>query len=252
MYLVIDIGNTNKKMAVLPAGKLFPKAFAAMQVQVVISPEISRKSIKEFTRNRPIEACILSSVVPFPATLSAWLGKQFRYFELSEDTPLPIINLYRSPATLGNDRLAAAVAGACIYPHKPVLVVSAGTALTYDLVTAGGEYVGGSIAPGMGMRFRALHTFTKKLPLLTYSEIDYLAGNDTRQSVRSGVINGMAAEMEGMIARYRKETPGLRVILSGGDMNYFVNRLKISIFALPNIVIYGLHLILAFNDKKTP
>jgi type III pantothenate kinase len=251
MYLIIDLGNTNKKMAVLPAGKLLPKAFAAMQNQVVSSPEISRKSIKEFTRNRPaVEACILSSVVPFPASLSAWLGKQFRYLELSEDTPLPILNLYRSPATLGNDRLAAAVAGACIYPHKPVLVVSAGTALTYDLVTAGGEYVGGSIAPGMGMRFRALHTFTKQIPLVSYSETNFLAGNDTRRSVRSGVINGMAAEMEGMIARYRKENPGLRVILSGGDMNYFVNRLKISIFAVPNIVIYGLQQILAFNDKK--
>jgi len=101
MYLIIDLGNTNKKMAVIAAGKLLPKAFAAMQNQVVSSPEISRKSIKEFTRNRPaVEACILSSVVPFPASLSAWLGKQFRYLELSEDTPLPILNLYRSPATL--------------------------------------------------------------------------------------------------------------------------------------------------------
>ena len=252
MYLVIDLGNTNKKMAVLPAGKLHPKAFAGMQDQIVSLPEISRKAIKEFTRNRPaIGACILSSVVPFPPSLPAWLGKQYRTIELGEDTPLPIINLYSSPATLGNDRLAAAVAGAGIYPHKPVLVVSAGTAITYDLVTAGGEYVGGEIAPGMEMRFRALHTFTKQLPLLTYSEIDFITGDDTHKSVLSGVINGMAAEMEGMIARYRKEVPGLRVILSGGDLNYFVNRLKISIFALPNIVIYGLQQILAFNDKKT-
>jgi len=251
MYLVIDLGNTNKKMAVLPAGKLSAKAFAGMQEQAVSSHEFSRKAIIEFTRNRPaVEACILSSVVPFPASISAWLGKQFRYIELDEDTPLPIINLYSSPSMLGNDRLAAAVAGACIYPRKPVLVVSAGTAITYDLVTAGGEYIGGEISPGMNMRFRALHTFTKKLPLLTYSEIDFLAGNDTNQSVHSGVINGMASEMKEMIARYRKEYPGLKVILSGGDLNYFVNRLKISIFALPNIVIYGLQQILAFNDKK--
>ena len=100
------------------------------------------------------------------------------------------------------------------------------------------------------MRFRALHTFTKQLPLLTYQEIDFLTGNDTEKSVLSGVINGMTVEIEGMIADYQKVYSGINVILSGGDLNYFVNRLKISIFALPNIVIYGLQQILAFNDKK--
>jgi type III pantothenate kinase len=148
------------------------------------------------------------------------------------------------------DRLASAVAAFHRFPVHPVLILNAGTAVTYDIVTKIGEYLGGSISPGMQMRFRALHTFTKQLPLLTYTGIDFLTGNDTDTSVLSGVINGMAAEMEGMIARYQKEYPGIKVVLSGGDLNYFVNRLKISIFAVPNIVIYGLQQILAFNDKK--
>ena len=163
---------------------------------------------------------------------------------------MPIHNLYHSPGTLGKDRLAAAVAGATVYPRQHVLVINTGTAITYDIVTSGRDYLGGAISPGMQMRFRALHTFTKQVPLLTYTEIDFLTGTDTNKSVLSGVINGIIAEMEGMIAFYRKEYPGIRIILSGGDLNYFVNRLKINIFALPNIVIYGLQQILAFNDKK--
>ncbi len=251
MYLIFDLGNTNKKIAVLPPGELTAEEFSRMQDEIISSPEISLQSVREFTSRYPsIGACIVSSVIPFPASVSGWLRKRFRYLEFDHLTPLPIHNLYHSPETLGKDRLAAAVAGASIYPRKPVLVVNAGTAITYDLVTADGKYMGGGISMGMNMRFRALHTFTKQLPLLTWSEIDFLVGDDTDRSVLSGVINGMAAEMEGMIARYREEYPGIRVIMSGGDLNYFVNRLKISIFALPNIVIYGLQQILAFNDKK--
>jgi type III pantothenate kinase len=136
------------------------------------------------------------------------------------------------------------------FKGSPVLIINAGTAITYDIVTGEGEYIGGAISPGMLMRFRALHNFTRELPLLSYTDIDFKAGKDTSGSILSGVINGMAAEMEGMITGYRELYPGIKVILSGGDLNYFVNRLKISIFALPNIVIYGLHQILCFNDKK--
>jgi type III pantothenate kinase len=251
MYIILDLGNTNKKMAVLPSGDLLPEEFSGTHVKIESSPKISLQTVQDFTRRYPsIEACILSSVIPFPASISAWLRERFRYLEFDHRTALPIHNHYHSPETLGKDRLAAAVAGSSVYPGQHVLVINAGTTITYDLVSSGREYLGGAISPGMQMRFRALHTFTKQLPLLTYTEIDFLTGNDTNKSVLSGVINGMAAEMEGMIACYQKEYPGIKVILSGGDLNYFVNRLKISIFALPNIVIYGLQQILAFNDKK--
>jgi type III pantothenate kinase len=236
----------------VPPGNLHPEAFFTPPLEIKSHPEISLQEIQAFTARHPsIEACILSSVVPFPDSVSGWLRERFRYLEFDHHTSIPLENFYHSPETLGKDRLAAAVGGSSIYPGQPVLVINAGTAITYDLVTSGKEYLGGAISPGMQMRFRALHTFTRQLPLLTYSEIDFLTGNDTDKSVLSGVINGMAAEMKGMIAFYQEEHPGIKVILSGGDLNYFVNRLKISIFALPNIVIYGLQQILAFNDKKT-
>lgn len=242
MYLILDLGNTNQKIALFDAGNLL-----WVQANERIRLSLVRKIVKQ---NAGINSCILSSVVKVPATLQSFLEKHFRFILLDEHTPLPILNHYRTPETLGKDRLAAAVAGFNQFPGYPVLIINAGTAITYDVVTKKGEYLGGSISPGMNMRFRALHTFTKQLPLLTYTEIDFLTGNDTDMSVLSGVINGMAAEMEGMVVHYQNEHPGIKVILSGGDLNYFVNRLKISIFALPNIVIYGLQQILAFNDKK--
>jgi type III pantothenate kinase len=242
MYLILDLVNTNQKIALFDAGNLL-----WVQANKQISLSLVRNIVKQ---NCGIDSCILSSVVKVPATLQSFLEKHFRFILLDEHTPLPILNLYRTPETLGKDRLASAVAVFNQFPGHPALIINAGTAVTYDVVTKKGEYLGGSISPGMNMRFRALHTFTKQLPLLTYSEIDFLTGDDTDKSVLSGVINGMAAEMEGMIVYYQKEYPGIKVNLSGGDLNYFVNRLKISIFALPNIVIYGLQQILAFNDKK--
>jgi type III pantothenate kinase len=242
MDLILDLGNTNQKIALFDAGNLL-----WVQANERIRLSLVRKIVKQ---NAGINSCILSSVVKVPATLQSFLEKHFRFILLDEHTPLPILNHYRTPETLGKDRLAAAVAGFNQFPGHPVLIINAGTAITYDVVTKKGEYLGGSISPGMNMRFRALHTFTKQLPLLTYTEIDFLTGNDTDMSVLSGVINGMAAEMEGMVVHYQNEHPGIKVILSGGDLNYFVNRLKISIFASPNIVIYGLQQILAFNDKK--
>jgi type III pantothenate kinase len=251
MYFILDLGNTNKKMAMVPSGELHPEEFSKSCPHIESFPEISLQTIQQFTLRHPsIEACVLSSVIPFPSGISAWLRERFRYLEFDHRTSLPIVNRYHTPETLGKDRLAAAVAGSSVYPGQPVLVINAGTAITYDLVTSGREYLGGAISPGMQMRFNALHTFTKQLPLLTYKEIDFITGNDTDSSVLSGVINGMTAEMEGMIGSYQKEYPGIKVILSGGDLNYFINRLKISIFALPNIVIYGLQQILAFNDKN--
>jgi type III pantothenate kinase len=181
------------------------------------------------------------------AGLQEYLEQRFKLILLDETTRLPIMNLYKSK-TLGKDRLAAAVGGHAKFPGEDVLIVNCGTAITYDVVIKEGEYIGGAISPGMQMRFNALHTFTSQLPLLSYSEINFLTGNNTDDSVLSGVINGMTAEIEGMIAKYKKEYPGIKVILSGGDLNYFDNRLKISIFAVPNIVIYGLHQILVFND----
>jgi type III pantothenate kinase len=198
-----------------------------------------------------ISSCILSSVVNHDPAIPAFLRETMPFIELGAETPVPLVNRYGSAGTLGRDRLAAAVAGSAAFPGKNVLVICAGTALTVDFVNDKKEYPGGSIAPGMQMRFNALHTFTDKLPLVSYREETELVGTDTERSIRSGVINGMAAEIDGIARAYREHYPDLEVIFSGGDLNYFVKRLKISIFALPNIVIHGLQQILSFNVHKT-
>ena len=242
MELILDFGNTLKKLALFDAGKLL-----TVENHAVVNLEI----IKKFIGDHPgITSGILSSVIEHPARIPDFLHQNFQFITLDEHTPVPIQNRYDTKDTLGKDRLASAVAGAAQFPGENILVISAGTALTFDFVNDKAEYLGGSIAPGMQMRFNALHTFTDKLPLLTYQEPAGVVGTNTRMSILSGVINGIVAEIEGICHQYQDNYPGLKIILSGGDLNYFVKPLKISIFALPNIVIHGLQQILLFNVNK--
>jgi type III pantothenate kinase len=242
MELILDFGNTHKKLALFEAGRL---------ALVLNHPVITRDIIAQFVETHPgITSCILSSVIQHPADIPEYLHQAMKFIDLDENTPVPVLNRYATAGTLGKDRLAAAVAGAAKFPGENVLVICAGTALTFDFVNNRGEYLGGSISPGMQMRFNALHTFTDKLPLLSYQEPAGLTGSDTRASILSGVINGIVAEIDGIAHDYQEINPGIKIILSGGDLNYFVKRLKISIFALPNIVIHGLQQILSFNVNK--
>jgi type III pantothenate kinase len=242
MNLILDLGNTCKKLALFDAGRL---------ILVQNYHEISREIIAHFLDTHPgITCCLLSSVVRHPEDITEYLRSRLLCIVLDEHTPVPIRNLYETAGSLGKDRLAAAVAGAAEFPGENVLIICAGTALTFDFVNDQGAYLGGSIAPGMQMRFNALHTFTARLPLLSYREPAGLVGSNTEMSIISGVINGMTAEIEGVASGYLKDYRGLKIILSGGDLNYFVKPLKISIFALPNIVIHGLQQILLFNVNQ--
>jgi type III pantothenate kinase len=239
--LVIDLGNTNKKLAIFENGKL---------VTLELFPMLTLKILKEFIRLHPgIGYCILASVANYKKEIRKFLSGQFRFFEMDEKLPLPIINRYRSKKTLGKDRLAAAVAGASRFPGSNVLVINAGTCITYDFINEKNEYLGGAISPGLIMRLKSLHTFTGKLPLVSLRDSMILTGKSTEESILSGVLTGATAEIEGIALRYRDKFPDLKVILSGGDYKYFDKRLKISTFALPNFVIVGLQQILEFNVK---
>ena len=242
MDLIIDLGNTNKKLALFQNEKL---------IELQSFPELELNLLRDFTiQHRGIVNCILSSVVDHPESFNIFLAEQFNFIELNQNTKVPIRNLYDQPETLGKDRLAAAVAGADKFPGQDVLVVNLGSCITFDFVNSRNEYLGGAISPGMNMRFKALNTFTGKLPLITHKETESLLGVDTESSILSGVVNGIIHEIEGTVSQYRKQFRKMKVILSGGDLNYFDKRLKISIFAVPNIVIEGLYQILAFNVKK--
>lgn len=168
-------------------------------------------------------------------------------------TPVPLRVAYTPPHTLGADRLAGAVGAASLRPGQDTLFVDAGTALKLDLVTADGTYHGGSIGPGLRMRLRALHEFTGRLPLLALpapGEAVQLIGADTASSLLSGVLNGVAAEVRGLVAEYRRRYPGLGLLLTGGDAGHLAAALAPAggrIFAVPELVLLGLDKILRYN-----
>ncbi len=242
MRLIIDIGNTLAKVALFEDSSL---------VEQIYLPNLTVELLQHFLKGKPRpESAILSSVRQADEALIDYLSKSYRFLLFSTDTPLPIYNSYRSPLSLGLDRLAAAVAAAALYPKQNVLIISAGTAITYDIVTAQGEYLGGAITPGVYMRIKALNHFTEKLPLVELSDTVPLIGTTTEESIMSGGLNASRAEIDGMIDNFNKHYDQLAIILSGGDIKYFDKSLKNSIFAIPNIVISGLNQLLAYNFGK--
>ena len=176
----------------------------------------------------------------------SWI-KTSRNFLLTHLLPLPIQIKYKTPKTLGVDRIAAVCGAIDIFPNKDSLVIDAGTAITYDFVDRQGNYEGGAISPGIEMRFEALHTFTERLPLVTKTGDLPLIGSSTETCIRSGVLNGAIAEMEGIIINYKQLYPDLGVVLCGGDSLFFENKLKPTIFAAPDLVLSGLNRILLHN-----
>ena len=180
--------------------------------------------------------------------LVEYLGSNLRNFVfLDETVSLPIKVQYKTPKTLGKDRLAAAVGANYLQPEKDLLVIDAGTAITYELIDASGSYLGGNISPGMTTRFRALNLFTEKLPLVVEQEYIPLVGTDTETAIQAGVVNGIVCEMDGYIEMLRLKYPNLLVFLTGGHSFYFERRLKNSIFADINLVLTGLNRILEYN-----
>lgn len=239
MNLVIDIGNTLTKLALFEGGRL---------IKLISQATVSEEEMVSIARQYHPEAAIISSVREGDGYVRI-LEQEVKVIKLTGNTAVPIRNNYQTPWTLGPDRLAAAVAAHHTYGGKNVLVITCGSCITYDLVNRRGSYEGGAISPGMSMRFQAMNTFTGRLPLVSYQEDVPIVGQTTTGSLQSGAVNGMASEIDGMIERYREEYPDLIVILSGGDMIYFAKRLKNNIFALPNIVLEGLNIILNFNEN---
>lgn len=242
MKLILDFGNTLQKAAIFDKNQLIAiKAFK----------KISLKNISDFTSLYNIDSAIISSVINYNSDIYNYLNTNYYFKELTSDTPIPVKNTYLTPDTLGKDRLAAVVAANDLYPKSDILVINAGTCITYDFIDKNKKYHGGAISPGITMKFKALHTFTDKLPLIENTKkLTPLIGNDTEKSILSGVINGTIAEIKNIISDYNQKYSHLNVVISGGDMKYFDKIIKNSIFAYPNIVLYGLNLILDFNAKK--
>jgi type III pantothenate kinase len=242
MNLIIDIGNSFTKVALCKNNEI-QGLFVLKKLTLKLLREICEKQAE-------LNAVIISSVAADAEKIRTYLQKKYLLIEYNSETEVPVTNNYKTPETLGSDRLAAACAGRFYFPGKNVLIIDAGTCIKYDLINVKGEYLGGAISPGIHMRFKAMNTFTEKLPLVVPRKTEQAPGNSTESSMLSGVMNGTLYEMEGMIAAYEKELQPLEVILSGGDMNYFAAQLKNRIFAVPNIVLIGLNEILKFNVDR--
>jgi len=244
MNLVLDLGNTLGKLAVCEGTEV---------IETAVYQNITSKEIAYFlaSHGQP-EGAIVSSVVNHSREFIDYLENLFEHFiELNPHTPLPLKNLYRTPDTLGYDRIAAVTGAHTIYPETNVLVIDAGTAITYDVITREGHYIGGNIAPGMEMRFRALNKFTSKLPLLEAVNEDIpLVGTSTSEAIESGVINGVRLEIDGFITEISKKYSELKVVMTGGDAKYFEKKLKNSIFVNSNLNLIGLNRILDYNARQ--
>ncbi len=235
MDLVIDIGNTRFKAAAFSDAQLEKKYSFSSAVE-----------LKAFLEHQTFDQAILSSVSFDGNEVSGWINAK-KKFLLTHLLPLPVQNKYKTPGTLGVDRLAAVCGAASLFPQSDCLVIDAGTCITFDFIDAEQNYLGGAISPGIAMRFEAMHTFTKRLPLVAPTDAEKLIGDSTESCMRSGVINGILAEVEGIIGKYMSVYPDLRVVLCGGDTRFFENNLKPTIFAAPDLVLSGLNRILLYN-----
>lgn len=210
--------------------------------------EFGVEVIPSIFKEYPLTKGIYSTVIDKDDELVAYLESNLRNFVFFDGkVSLPVKVQYKTPETLGRDRLAAAVGANYLQPGKDLLVIDAGTAITYELIDASGSYLGGNISPGMTTRFRALNQFTRKLPLVVEQEDVPLVGTDTETAVLAGVVNGIVCEMDGYIDLLRLKYPNLLVFLTGGHSFYFERRLKNSIFADINLVLTGLNRILEYN-----
>ena len=239
MHLVIDIGNTSAKIAVFSQGEM----------KDMIRCSNQSLELDTFCQIYPIRKGIWASVISLSEEVQQQLQQlPFPMMEFTYQTPIPIRNLYRTPQTLGVDRLAAVIAAYTTQPHHPALVIDAGTCITYDFIDEHGQYQGGNISPGMEMRLKALHEFTSKLPKIEASGETPLYGYSTETAIRSGVIRGIEHEISGYIQYLRKNYPSLLVFLTGGNEFSFDTNLKSGIFADGFLVLKGLNRILDYND----
>lgn len=235
--LAIDLGNSAIKYAFF--------ADLALERAGQVSTTKELQQLPEITA---VDNIILSSVRTGEGNLAEALPFTGKLITLNYQTPVPLQNHYLTPQTLGMDRLAAVVGANYLFPDFDCLVIDAGTCITCDFVDKEKNFRGGSISPGLQMKFRAMHTFTQKLPLVEQTSLPVpLAGRTTAEAMQSGVLNGTVAELNGIISAYAEKSSQLVVVLCGGDAAFFETSLKAHIFAVPELVLIGLNRILNYN-----
>lgn len=240
MNLCIDNGNTRSKYAVFDKNTVLKSG---------IIKKLNLSSLQRIQKDYPsIQRIIISSVTLLDDALKKKCkANAARYILLDYKTPVPIKNRYKTPKTLGKDRLASVIGAKALFPARPCLVIDIGTCIKYDFISAKGVYNGGNISPGVYMRLKAMHHFTAKLPQVEPYEYKSLIGHDTKSALLTGAQQGALSEIKGMIGAYVQKYGRIKVIFTGGDAIFFAKRMKRRIFVSPDLVLIGLNKILNFN-----
>lgn len=240
MNLVLDIGNTRVKAAVFKEDTIVD--------HWVWERSAALKNTKSLIDRLSITHAMVASVGGEFKELISFLEVSVpHFFVLTTQSKLPFKNAYKSPLTLGVDRLAVVVAAHFLYPNKNCLIIDAGSCITYELLTNSGVYLGGGIAPGVQMRYNSMNTQTAALPLLSRPDEINSYGSSTESCMHSGVVLGVCYEIEGWIGSVEAELQNLTVILTGGDAKYLSKQLKNTIFAQPNLALIGINQLLQYQ-----
>ena len=238
MNLCLDIGNTRVKYGVFRADTLIHSGYC----------QEDQNAIKRLLEIYSIEKAILSSTQTIAEDILRLFNNSSKYIILGHHSDLPFQIEYDTPATLGRDRIAGIAGAQILFPKQNVLVIDAGTCITYDILTADRRYIGGNISPGLRMRLQSMHTFTDQLPLIDLTNEDIpMVGTSTKTALLAGAVHGARKEIQGFVQYYKKRFINLNIVLTGGDAPFFVNSLKSKIFADSNLVLKGLNGLLNFN-----
>lgn len=243
MNLVVDLGNTQTKIGVF-SGKQLIKKF--------VFDKNSTFEIKKLLTEFPeIKHSMVSSVINHGKEIVNILQNKTFCVDFDSNTHLFFNILYKTPETLGKDRIAATAGGIALFPKKPLLIVDAGTCIKYNFITGNSEFVGGAISPGIDMRFKALNVFTDRLPHLQFEEnYKEVIGSSTKTSILSGVQQGALFEVEGFIKKFKEQNKDGIVVATGGNLSFLADGLKNSIFAAPDLILSGLNEILLHHHKN--
>ncbi len=245
MLYAIDIGNTRTKISVFKQNTI--------ENTFIFKQENFIEEIKKLINNSKEPAnIVISSVGKLSQEELTWLEKNSVLTIISHLSPIPFINKYETPQTLGIDRIVLTTGAALKFPNKNCLIIDAGTAITYDYITKNKEYLGGGISPGIHLRFKSLNDYTAKLPLISIEEEHPLIGKNTKNSILSGVLNGTTKEIEGIIREYQDIDEELIVILTGGDCVFLEKKIKNNVIMLPDFMSESLflHYQYIINDKE--
>ncbi len=240
MILTIDVGNTNVKVAVF-------KQFNIIDKFIFQKNNFQNNFQKIFKKHSNLTKAVFVSVSMLDEKDNEWLKNQIEIIEINADSNFPFKNKYTTPNTLGIDRRVLASGAVLQYPNQDVLIIDAGTCITYDFINNKKEYLGGAISPGLRLRYQVLNEYTAKLPLLENNLPDNFIGNCTDQSIHSGVVNGLCYEIEGFISEFSVKNEQFTIILTGGDAIFLANRLKSTIFADENFLLKSLHQLYTYS-----